>query len=210
MRFFRLLLAAAVLTATTGVFAAEPKSGVDYTTLDAAQSGGGKKIDVIEYFMYHCPHCFALDPALAEWVKKEGDRIVFHRVHLGDDPQSHAFVTLEVMGKEEQLHDKIFRAIHIEHNRLTTDAALEDFIVKNGVDKAKYEEMFNSFAVQTKLKRNAQIAASLKVDSAPTIVVDGHYTTSPSQAGRPGQPETAAQAAVLQVADYLVTKSMKK
>lgn len=216
MRFFRLLVSAAVLTLTamsvsTGAVAAEPKSGVDYTTLDAPQRNDtGKKVEVIEFFMYHCPHCFALDPALADWVKKEGDRIVFRRIHLGDDPQAHAFVTLEVMGKEDQLHDKIFRAIHIEHNRLTTDAALEDFIVKNGVDKAKYEEMFNSFAVQTKLKRNLQIAASLKVDSAPTMVIDGHYTTSPSQAGRPGQPESAAQAATLQVADYLVSKSVKK
>ncbi|HEV7814195.1 MAG TPA: thiol:disulfide interchange protein DsbA/DsbL [Janthinobacterium sp.] len=206
-----MLAAAALLVSSAGAFAAEPKSGLDYTTLDAPQrADAGKKVEVIEFFMYHCPHCFALDPALSDWVRKEGERIVFRRVHLGDDPQARAFVTLEAMGKEEQLHDKIFRAIHVEHNRLNTDALLEDFIVKNGVDKAKYEEMFNSFAVQTRLKRNMQLAASLKVDSAPTMVIDGRYSTSPTQAGRPGQPEPAAQAATLQVADYLVTKSAKK
>lgn len=211
MHSLRLLLAAAALiTATTGAFAAEPKNGVDYTTLQTPTPDAGKKPEVIEYFMYHCPHCFALDPMLMDWVKKQGDRIVFRRIHLGDDPQAHAFVTLEAMGKEAELHDKIFRAIHVEHNRLATDAALEDFIVKNGVDKAKYEQFFSSFAVQTKLKRNLQLAAAQGVNTAPSLVVAGRYVTGPSLAGRPGQPEQAAQQATLAVADYLVTQSAKK
>jgi thiol:disulfide interchange protein DsbA len=212
MHSLRLLFAAAALVASSsGAFAAEPKNGVDYTTLQSPVGGeAGKKTEVIEYFMYHCPHCFALDPVLQEWVKKEGDRIVFRRIHLGDDAQAHAFVTLEAMGKEAELHDKIFRAIHVEHNRLSTDATLEEFIVKNGVDKAKYEEFFNSFAVQTKLKRNMQLAAAQGVNTAPTLVVAGRFITGPSLAGRPGQPELVAQRATLDVADYLVTQAAKK
>jgi len=45
------------------------------------------------------------------------------------------------------------------------------------------------------------------VDSAPTLVIDGRYVTSPSMAGRPGQPEEQSQAAALAVADYLVAKA---
>jgi thiol:disulfide interchange protein DsbA len=151
---------------------------------------------------------------MADWVKKQGDKIVFRRVHFPasgvNDPQAHAYLTLEAMGKLDGVHEKIFRAIHVERNRLNKDDALTDFIAKNGVDKAKYLEYFNSFAVQTKMKRAGQIVTAYKVDSAPTIVIDGRYVTSPSIAGRPNMSELGSQQATLQVMDYLVAKAAKK
>ncbi len=168
----------------------------------------GKKVEVLEVFMYHCPHCNALDPALADWVKKQGDKIVFRRLHMGDDAQAKAFFTLDAMNAlGNGLHEKIFRAIHVDHNRLNTDAALLDFVGKNGIDKAKYQEVFNSFAVQTKLKRGVQLTNQYKLDSAPSLVIDGHYTTSPAQAGHGLNSAPAAHAAMFQVMDTLVAKA---
>lgn len=216
MRFLRLLLAAVTLmAASAGVFAAEPKNGVDYTTLAApTHPDTGKKVEVVEFFMYSCPHCNALEPLMAQWVKQQGDKIVFRRVHLAfsgpADPQAHAHATLEAMGKLDAVHDKLFHAVHVERNRLNTDAALLDFLVKNGIDKAKYQEFFNSFAVQTKLKRNGQLINAYKIDSAPSIVIDGRFLTSPSMASRPGQPEQQSQQLTLQVMDALVAKAAQE
>lgn len=220
MRFLRLLprllfAAATLVASTSGAFAAEPKSGVDYITLDApARPDAGKKVEVVEFFMYSCPHCHALEPLMSEWVKKQGDNIAFRRVHMAfsgpNDPQAHAYVTLEAMGKLDQLHDKIFRAIHVDRNRMNKDDALLDFIVKNGVDKTKYLEFFNSFAVQTKMKRGSQLIATYKLESAPSIVIDGRYVTSPAQAGRPGQSEQQSQLATIAVMDALVAKVAKE
>ncbi|MES2260776.1 MAG: thiol:disulfide interchange protein DsbA/DsbL [Pseudomonadota bacterium] len=216
MRFLRLMLAAAALMiSTAGAHAADPKDGVDYKTLDApVVNDTGKKVEVIEFFMYSCPHCNALEPLMADWVKKQGDKIAFRRVHFpaggANDAQAHAYLTLEAMGKLPQVHEKIFHAIHVEHNRLNKDDALTDFIAKNGVDKAKYLEYFNSFAVQTKMKRSGPMISAYRIDSAPTIVIDGRYVTSPSMAGRPGMAETTSQQATLQVMDYLVAKAAKK
>ena len=212
MRFLRLLLAAVALMAgTLGASAAEPKDGIDYTTLATPQrTEAGKKVEVIEFFMYSCPHCNALEPLMAEWVRKQGDRINFRRVHFAfnpTDPQAHAYLTLEAMGKLDVVHQKIFNAIHVERNRLNTDDALLDFVSKNGIDKAKYLEYFNSFAVQTKMKRAQPLALAYQVNSAPSIVVDGRYVTSPSQAGRPGQPESESQQATVRVLDALVAKA---
>jgi len=159
--------------------------------------------------MYHCPHCNALDPVLADWVKKNSDKIVFKRMHLGDDPQAKAFYTLEAMNVTN-LHEKLFYAIHVEHNRLNTDAALLDFVVKNGVDKAKYLEAFNSFGVQTKVKRGQQVAAQYKLDSVPALVIDGKYTTSPAVAGHGLTSTPAAHAAMFAVVDSLVAKSLQE
>ncbi|WP_107876994.1 thiol:disulfide interchange protein DsbA/DsbL [Pseudoduganella sp. UC29_71] len=216
MRFLRLIIAAAALSFTAaGASAAEPKEGVDYTTLASpVRTDTGKKVEVIEFFMYSCPHCNAFEPSLHDWVAKQGDKIAFRRVHFPaggpNDAQAHAYLTLEAMGKLDEMHNKIFRAIHVDRNRLNKDDAMTDFLVKNGIDKAKYLEYFNSFAVQTKMKRAAQVISAYKVDSAPTIVIDGRFVTSPSQAGRPGMPEQASQQATLQVMDYLVAKAAKK
>lgn len=213
MRYLRFMLAAATLAfAATGASAAEPVLGTDYKVLDTpVRNDTGAKIEVVEFFMYSCPHCNALEPLMSDWVKKQGDKIVFRRIHfpaMGEkDPQAHAYLTLEAMGKLEGVHDKIFRAIHVERNRLRTDDAVTDVVVKAGVDKAKYLEYFNSFGVQTKMKRAGALVESYKVDSAPTIVIDGRFVTSPSQAGRPGQPEMVSMQNTLNVMDYLVAKA---
>ena len=214
MRFMRYMLAISALMAfTTGARAADPKEGVEYQRLASPQrtEAPGKKVEVLEFFMYTCPHCSSLDPQLHEWVKKQGDKISFRRIHFpqgGSDPLAHAYITLEAMNQADAVHSKIFQAIHVNRSRIYRDEKeLNAFIVANGVDKAKYDQYFNSFAVQTKLKRSAQLVAAYKVDSAPTIVIDGRFVTSPTLAGKPGQPETASQAATLAVMDYLVNKA---
>ncbi|UTY55830.1 thiol:disulfide interchange protein DsbA/DsbL [Massilia sp. erpn] len=213
MRYLRFMLAAATLAfSAAGASAAEPMNGTEYKVLDTpVRNDTGAKVEVIEFFMYSCPHCNSLEPLMADWVKKQGDKIAFRRIHfpaMGEkDPQAHAYLTLEAMGKLEGVHDKIFRAIHVERNRLRTDDAVTDVVVKAGVDKAKYLEYFNSFGVQTKMKRATQLVSSYKVDGAPTIVVDGRFVTSPAQVGRPGQPEMVSMQNTLTVLDYLVAKA---
>src|SRR3569832_2261434 len=60
---------------------AEPVYGIDYRTLDKPQhTESGKKVEVLEFFWYSCPHCNAFEPSLSDWVKKQGDNIVFKRV----------------------------------------------------------------------------------------------------------------------------------
>ena len=214
MRFLRLLLASVAFVATAaGAQAADFKDGIDYTTLASPvpTAATGKKVEVVEVFMYHCPHCNALDPLLSAWVKQQGDKIVFHRIHMAnglDDAQAHAFVTLDTMGAlGNGMHEKIFHAIHVDHNRLNTDESLLDFVTKNGVDRAKYLEFFNSFGVQAKLKRSMKLVADYKLDSAPSIVIDGRYTTSPALVGHGQMSEPVAMQALLQVMDSLVAKA---
>lgn len=218
MRSLRFALAAVTLiTSTAFASPTAPVNGVEYVTLAAPQPVNvvGKKVEVIEFFMYHCPHCNVLEPSLAEWVKRQGDNISFKRVHFPysgpNDPEAHLYLTLEAMGKLPELHAKVFRAWHVEHKRLGTDAAVIDWVVANGVDKTKFLEMWNSFGVLTKLKRLPQIAESYKIDSAPALVVDGRYMTSPAAVGKgaPSVGETELSVMTTQVLDALVAKVQK-
>lgn len=211
LSLLRPLLATVAFVAAAGASAADFKDGLDYNTVNAPRPDTGKKVEVLEFFMYHCPHCHVLDPVLADWVKKNNDKIVFRRMHMGDDAQAKAYYTLEAMNAlGNGMHEKIFRAIHVDRNRLNTDAALQDFVVKNGVDRAKYLEAFNSFGVQTKLKRAQQVATQYKLDSVPALVVDGRYTTSPAVAGHGLTSADAAHKAMFAVVDSLVAKSLQE
>jgi thiol:disulfide interchange protein DsbA len=78
------------------------------------------------------------------------------------------------------------------------------------VDKAKYLETFNSFGVQTKLKRGQQVANQYKLDSVPAVVIDGRYTTSPAVAGHGLTSAAAAHTAMFAVMDSLVAKSLQE
>jgi len=211
LSLLRPMLATVAFVAAAGASAADFKDGLDYNTVNTPRPDTGKKVEVLEFFMYHCPHCNVLDPVLADWVKKNNDKIVFRRMHMGDDAQAKAFYTLEAMNAlGNGMHEKIFRAIHVDHNRLNTDAALQDFVVKNGVDKAKYVEAFNSFGVQTKLKRAQQVTTQYKLDSVPALVIDGRYTTSPAVAGHGLTSADAAHKAMFAVVDSLVAKSLQE
>ncbi|MCS0633443.1 thiol:disulfide interchange protein DsbA/DsbL [Telluria mixta] len=218
MRSLRFALLATVLAASTA-FASptDPKSGVEYVTLAQPQpvQATGKKVEVIEFFMYHCPHCNALEPQLEQWVKKQGDNIVFKRVHLPssgpNDPEAHLRLTLEALGKAEEFQPKVFKAWHVDRLRLNTDAAIIDWVSKNGIDRNKFLEAWNSFGVTTKLRRLQQITSDYKVDSVPTIIIDGKYQTSPAMLYNSvkTQNEPVLFGATLQVMDALVAKAAK-
>jgi thiol:disulfide interchange protein DsbA len=217
MRFLRFAVAAIGLVASTAFASVtDPKLGAEYIQLASPQpvQAVGKKVEVIEFFMYTCPHCNVLEPHLAEWVKKQGDKILFKRVHMpygANDPVAHLFLTLEAMGKLEEMHPKVFKAIHVDRIRLNTEPVVMDWIAKNGIDKAKFTDAWNSFGVMTKLKRLPQVLASYKVESVPTLVVDGRFMTSPSvvDASNKGMNEAALSKATTQVLDGIVTKVAK-
>jgi thiol:disulfide interchange protein DsbA len=213
-RFCAVLLG---LAAAGSVFAAEPKDGVEYLALPNPQPiDTGRKVEVIEFFAYYCPHCYAFEPRLAAWVKQQGDNIVFKRVHVSRDanvaPQQRLFFTLEAMGLLEQYHDKVFAAMHVERQRLNSDEQVFDWIAKNGIDRARFIDTYRSFGIQQRLRRADAMMDAYRVDRWPVIAVGGRWLTSPSHASEhAGEARTEAQQveAVLPVMDYLVAKAKR-
>jgi len=219
MRFLQQFLAAVSLSLvalTAGAAPSNPQNGVDFRTLDKPQqTESGKKVEVTEFFWYSCPHCHSFDPALEDWVKKQGDKIAFKRVPVAfrDSfvPQQRLFYALEAMGKLDEMHKKIFQTIHVERKRLDSEAEIMDWIGTQGIDKQKFSEVFNSFSVQSKARRAAQMQQAYQVDGVPLIAIDGRFLTSPSIVGASmrGAPEAALYASTLQVMDALVARAAK-
>lgn len=218
MRFLRLAVVAfGFLASAAFASPADPKLGAEYVQLATPQpvQPVGKKVEVIEFFMYHCPHCNVLEPFLADWVKKNSDKVTFKRVHMpftgAKDPEAHLFLTLEAMGKLPELHAKVFHAFHVERLRMNKEDVIFDWVGKNGVDKAKFMETWNSFGVMTKMARLPKILEAYRIDSVPTLIVDGRWMTSPATVGATNQnmDEGTLSKATVQVLDAMVTKAAK-
>ncbi|WP_036165193.1 thiol:disulfide interchange protein DsbA/DsbL [Massilia sp. 9096] len=218
MRALRFALIAASLVASTA-FASptDPKNGVEYVTLAQPQpvQQVGKKVEVIEFFMYHCPHCNRLEPSFEQWVKKQGDNILLKRIPLpaqgANDPEAHLYLTLEALGRLGDMHQKVFNAVHVQHVRLFDDKAIIDWVSKNGVDQKTFLNAWNSFGVMTRLHRLPQIVNDYKIDGVPAVVIDGKYMTSPSvlQGSLKVNDEMQLFPATLQVMDVLVARAAK-
>lgn len=218
MRFLKkILFAAALCTVALGASAspAEPKNGVEYDTLVTPQATeAGKKIEVTEFFAYYCPHCNVLEPQLAAWVKKQGDNIVFKRVHVSRDdsvtPQQRLFFTLQAMGLLDKLHTGVFHAMHVERNRLATDDAVFDFVARQGVDRQKFIDTYRSMGVSARVRRADAMMQGYNVTFWPMIAIDGRYITSPSQAdqgSKSAKNEEQLNAQALTVMDVLLAKA---
>ncbi|MES2073686.1 MAG: thiol:disulfide interchange protein DsbA/DsbL [Pseudomonadota bacterium] len=219
MRLIRqLFLILGFVAAGASASVTAPQIGAEYQVLTRPQPvEAGKKVEVIEFFGYFCPHCNVLEPVLSEWVKKQGDNIVFKRVHVDFSestlPQQRLFATLEAMGKLEELHGKVFHAMHVERKRLGSDAEILDFAVKQGLDKQKFLDTYNSFSVRSKLGRSKQMQEAFNITGVPTFAVEGRYITSPSIVGAVmgrAVTEPEQNMASLQVLDWLVAKVQKE
>jgi len=214
MVFLRKWLAALVLGLVAITVSAAPQSGLGYSTLETPQTTDtGKKVEVIEFFGYWCSHCYSFDPFLKSWAKKQGNNIVFKRVAVGFNdamrPQQKMFYTLSAMGKLDSLHSKIFNAVQVEGLPLRRDEQVFDFITKNGVDRNKFIEIYNSPSIESLTQSAGQLQSLFKIDGVLTIAIDGRYITSPSMVAggvRMNMSEAELQAAALKVMDGLVAK----
>ncbi len=183
-----------------------PTQGLQYTRLRAPMPpelpSPQKKVEVVEFFWYGCPHCFAFEPALEGWVRTLPADVYFHPfpfAFIGPVEHQKLFYALEDLGQRVALHDKIFDAIHVHNRHLNTESEITDFVAANGVDRAKFTAAFRSFDVATKVGRGKQVSSAWGIDGVPTLGIQGRYCTSPAQAGSHEQ--------TLEVANYLIAKS---
>jgi protein dithiol oxidoreductase (disulfide-forming) len=163
--------------------------GTHYLRLSPTQptSSSPDQVEVAEVFWYGCPHCFNFDPYLESWQATKPDYVNFVRVPAVWNPllqlHARAFYTAEALGKGAEMHGELFREIHERGNMLDTEAKLEVLFGRFGVDAAAFNSTFDSFAVQAKLQRADELSRRYRIQSVPTIIVNGKYTTDGSQAG---------------------------
>ena len=182
------LLALALAAFAAGGASAQLVEGKSYVRIANPQPvETGKKIEVIEFFSYMCPHCAELEPYLDTWLAKLPADVAFRRVPVSFQQRwaalAKVYYTLDALGVEAKLSRDVFKAIHGQGTALWDDKAFYDWAASKGLDRKKVEEVSKSFAIDGKMKRALQLAQQYRVDSVPTVVVDGKFLTSSSMVG---------------------------
>lgn len=185
--FTRLLFAASVACATFFAPASQAQSSQGYVVINPAlPSDTPGKIEVLEFFAYTCPHCAAMEPLVEEWEKKMPSDVVLKRVPIafnaGMKPLQQLYYTLVAMDRTD-LHPKVFAAIHNEKRRMFDKKSMVEWMGTQGVDKAKFESVFDSFSVTSQVQRANQLTEAYRVEGTPALAVGGKYLTSPVLAG---------------------------
>ena len=191
-RIFQKSLAATLVAPTVWSPAAHaqggPVAGTDYYKLDkpAPVDTPAGKIELIEFFWYSCPHCNAFEPTFDAWTKRAPKDVVIKRMPVAFrpdfEPQQRLYFALDAMGLVEKLHAKVFYAVHVEKNRLATPESIFEWVAKQGVDKAKFADQFNSFTAAGKVKRAVQLQDAYKVEGVPSLGIAGRFYTDGSVA----------------------------
>ena len=174
--------------AFTGTAAAELVEGKDYSRLKIPHAvDSGKKIEVIEFFSYGCPHCNDLEPYLQTWMKTLPPDVQFRRVPVMFQDRWKAlakdYFTLEALGEDVKLSPDLFKALHASGLPLYQDKAFFDWAASKGLDRAKVVDTYNSFGIDSKMKRAAVLTQEYNVQAVPTLVVDGKFVTSSDRVG---------------------------
>jgi len=198
---------ASTIAASTSAAAAATMSGptlwqegVNYTRLVPAQPTqvAAGQVEVLEFFWYACPHCYALDPLIESWKKTKPSYISFSRVHVmwneGHRSLARLFYTLESMGKLDQMHAEVFKEIHAnghpllapdENNTAETERIQTAFVKKFGISADDFGKAYHSFAVETALQKADELEQRYRILAVPTFVVNGKYVADVHTADGP-------------------------
>ena len=144
------------------------------------------KVEVLEFFSYSCWHCAAMEPMVEKWAKMLPKRVVFKSVPVAFSaamkPLQQLYYTLKVLHRPD-LHAKVFAAIHLENKPIFDRELIREWVIAQGVDAVKFDEVFDSFSVQADVERANQLTQAYQIDGTPSYAVRGKYVTSPAIAG---------------------------
>jgi thiol:disulfide interchange protein DsbA len=204
----------------SGTAAAQLLQGSHYELINPPQpTESGKKIEVVEFFWYACPHCNNLQTPLRAWLKKKPADVEFRRIPavLQDTwmQLARTYYAIDAMGLMDKLHHDVFAAIH-EQRALDPKALMRDpkplfdWVASKGVDRQKFMDTYNSFAVTSRTQRAVDLTRNYDVPATPVIVVDGRFLTAPSMKGNNNPDGSLNYDKFFQNLDQLIAQARAK
>ncbi len=162
--------------------------GIEYATVPAPQpTETDGKVEVLELFWYGCPHCWHLEPIVQKWQTTMPANVSFRRMPaiLGPswEPLARAYFAAELMGKADELHEPLFKAVQVDKQRLPDVDSIAAFAATQGLDPEAFKEAYDSFFVDMQVRKAVELGKSFGIDGVPAMVVNGKYRTSSTLAG---------------------------
>ncbi|MDQ9023226.1 thiol:disulfide interchange protein DsbA/DsbL [Acinetobacter sichuanensis] len=194
-------MTAMVMAFSANAMAADFVAGKDYTVVqNPGKPEVAGKIEVREFFWYGCPHCFKLEPHMQAWLRKIPSDVNFIRTPAAMnklwEQGARAYYVSEALGVRKRTHLPLFHANGNGQQILQKDEFAK-FFTKYGVPEAKFNSMYNSFAITAKVSQANKLAQQYQLSGVPAVVVNGKYVVQ-------GEDQK-----VVQVVEYLINKERK-
>lgn len=161
--------------------------GIDYALVKPAQpTETGEQIEVLEVFWYGCPHCWHLEPVMAQWVATKPAGVAFRRMPATGprwEPHARAYYAAESLGKLEVFHEALFKAMQVQKRKIMNEGDLVKFAGEIGIDPEEFRAAYNSFYVEARVRKADEMGRRFGIDGVPALIINGKYRTSPSQTG---------------------------
>jgi len=183
---------------------AQPVAGREYKLIDPPQAvPAGERIEVIGFFSYGCPVCYAAEPHLTRWLMKRDADVEFRRIPsplpAAWAPFARLYYTLEALQLVDRLHWPIFDNHHFDGRRLNNEKNLLEWLSANEIDALLFKRTMDSPAVGEKVAAARRLLDEYNVEGVPTFIVGGRYVTTARMAG--------GVAEVVEVVDHLVARA---
>ena len=167
--------------------AQQPVVDKEYKLINPPQPNTtGKKVEVIEFFSYACPHCAEVEPALQDWLKRKPKDVEYKMVPMvfrdAWKPTAKLYYSLEAMGLIDKYHGKVYE-IHKNNKDLSTDEAVKQWAKDAGIEAAKFNQVYDSFGIDAKVQRSMTMGRAYGVQFTPSLAINGKYFTGPSLVG---------------------------
>jgi len=155
------------------------------------------KIQVTVVFSYLCSHCNALEPYVENWAKRQPADVKINRIHVdfggASSLMARGYIAAEMTGIADQSHPAMMDAIWKQRKQFRNADQLADFYANFGVDKDRYLANYNSFALDSQMRRNMQNVKTFGVTGTPVIIVNQKYRV----------PNTGV---IMDVVDFLIAR----
>ncbi|MFN4236574.1 MAG: thiol:disulfide interchange protein DsbA/DsbL [Vogesella sp.] len=195
----------ALMFAVSGLAQAAIVEGKDYTVLSKPQPVATPgKVEVIEFFSYHCVHCMHLEPVLATWAKKLPADVSFRREQIvwgkQMEPLARLYATINATRTLDKLHAPALHAMVEKKVNLADEATLRSWLASQpGVNVTSFMQTYKSFGINAQVARADKMTRDYAIQGTPTIVVAGKYATMAAEPAR-----------LLQVVNELIVKARGK
>ena len=184
------------------------QEGVHYFKIDQIPAETGSDIvEVTEIFSYACSHCNTIDPYIQAWSKNKPDNVVLNRIPVvfgrrAWEMMARGYIAAEMMGIVEESHIAMMDAIWKQGKQFRSKEELADFYAGFGVEKSAFLAHFDSFALDSQLRKSQRDVQLFGINGTPSLVVNRKYRVTSSKDVRDFD-------AMLDVVDFLVAKESK-
>ena len=172
--------------------AAAQSAGLDiegrYEVLQPPQlTETGDRIEVVDVFWYGCPHCYTFLPLMEAYDEIKPDHVEVRRLPavFRENWVAHAraYYTSMLLGVTDRTHRALFEEIHERRNPTDHKEALIAFFERHGVDRAEFERTWDSFAVESLVRKSVLMQQRYGITGTPSVIVNGKYRVTGRLAG---------------------------